>query len=153
MDLTPLRPTSSVLSSKAHKQECVSRPVTRLSAWIVASTLVLADRDPRSTDPPRRPLIYLFAFLSYSLHRLFVVLLHAKLPENPDKSTSCHFAARNWSGRPSATRPRRSQGLPSMTMLVNFALWPPFCSGTGSRNQNLALERAWKLVFVRGAHG
>jgi hypothetical protein len=152
MDLTRLRPTSSFLSSKARKQECISRSVTRLSAWIVGCTLVLANRDAGWTDPPLRLLFYLFALLSYSLHRLFAVLLPAKLAENPDKPTTCHFAAQNWSGRPSAAAPRSFQGLSSMMMFLDFALWPAFCSRSW-QSKSKPLERAWKLVFVRGIYG
>jgi hypothetical protein len=153
MDLTPLRPTASFLSSKARKQERISRSVTRLSAWIAACSLVLADQDSGWTDPQRRFPIYLFALLSYSLHRLFAVLLPAKLAENPDKPTSCHFAAHNWPGRPSAVALRSSQGVSSMMRFVDFALWPASCSGASSGNQNLGLERARKLAFARGAYG
>jgi hypothetical protein len=152
MDLTRLRPTASFLSSKAHKQERISRSVTRLSTWIVACTLVATKRDLESTDLLRFRLIHLFALLSYSLHRLLVVLLHATLPENPDKATRCH-SARNWSGRPSATCPRSSQGASSMMVYVDFALWPAFCSGSWQWKSNLCLEHAWKLGFARGAYG
>jgi len=127
MDLTRLRPNASFLSSKVRKQGRISRSVTRLSTWIVAYTLAATERDLGWTDLLRFPLIHLFALLSYSLHRLFVVLLHATLPENPDKATGCH-SARNRSGRPSATCPRSSQGRSSMMVYVDFALWPAFCS-------------------------
>jgi len=152
MDLTRLRPTASFLSSKARKQECISRSVTRLSAGSVGCTLVLANRNPGWTDPPRRLLFYLFALLSYSLHRLFAVLLPAKFAENPDKPTTWHFAAQNWSGRPSAAAPRSFQGLPSMMMFLDFALWPAFCSRSW-QSKTKPLERAWKLVSVRGTYG
>jgi len=129
MDLTPLRPTASLLSSKARKQERISRSVTRLSTWIVACTLAATKRGLGWTDLLRFPLIHLFALLSYSPHRLLVVLLHATLPENPDKANLC-YPARNWSGRPSATCPRSSPGPSSKMVYVDFALWPAICSGS-----------------------
>jgi hypothetical protein len=153
MDLTHLRPTASFLSSKARKQERMSRSVTRLSAWIAACTLVVPDQDSGWTDPPRCFVIYPFAPLSYSLHRLFAILLPAKLAKNPDRPTSSHFAAHNWSGPPSAVAPRSSQGVSSRMVFIDFAPWPTFCWGASSRNQNLGLERARKLAFARGAYG
>jgi hypothetical protein len=140
MDLTPLRPTISFLSSKARKQERISRSVTRLSTWIVACTLAATERALGWTALLRFPLIHLFALLTYSPYRLLVVLLHATLPENPDKATGCH-SARNWSGRPSATCPRSSQGPSSEMVHADFALWPAFCSGSCQ----------WKSKPVRGA--
>src|SRR5260370_5633967 len=151
MDLTPLRPSASCLSSTVHTQRSISRSRTRLTGWIVECTFVLADEDPRWIDLPHRLPIYPFACSSYSLRRLFVVLLRAKLLENLDKSLSCHFVALNCSGRHSATRPLSCQSL--MTMFVDFALWPAFCSRSWQSNQSLRLERAGKLVFVRGTHG
>jgi hypothetical protein len=140
MDLTRLRPTASFLSSKARKQERISRSVTRLSTGIVACTLAATERDLGWTDLLRFPLIHSFAILSYSLHRLLGVLLHATLPENPDKATGCH-SVRNRSGRPSPPCPRSSQGASSMMVYVDFALWHAFCSGTWQ----------WKSKPVPGA--
>ncbi len=149
MDLTPLRPTASFLSSKVCIHRWISRSGTRLSAWIVACTFVLADGDPGWTAPPRFPLIQIVAFLRYSPHNLFLVLLHVKLPVNLDKLLVCYFAA-NWSGRPSATHPRTCQGLSSMMMFVDFALWPAFCSENWQSQSKLGLGARLELGVRKG---
>ena len=149
MDLTRLRPTASFLSSKARKPERISRSVTRSSTWIVACTLAATERDLGRTDPLRLPLIHFFALLSYSLHRLLVVLLHATLPENPDKATGCH-SAWNWSGRPSATCPRSSQGPSSMMVYADFALWPAFCSGSWQWKSKPGPGARLEIGFCKG---
>jgi len=151
MDLTRLRPSASFLSSKARKQERISRSVTRLSTWIGACTLAATERGLGWTGLLRLPLIQLFALLSYSRHTMFVVLLHATLPENPNKATGC-YTAPELSGRPSATCPRSSQGPSSRMLYLDFALWPAFCSRSW-QSKTKPLERAWKLVSVRGTYG
>jgi len=149
MDLTRLRPTASFLSSKARKKERISRSVSRLSTWIVACTRAATERDLGWTDLLRSLLIHLFALLSYSLHRLFVVLLHATLPENPDKATGCH-SAQNWSGRPSATCPRSSRDASSMMVYVDFALWPAFCSGSWQWESKPVPGARLEIGFCKG---
>ena len=129
MDLTPLRPNARFLSSKIRIGRLVSRFKARLSAWIVAGTLVLAEGDPERIASPSHPRIYVFPFLRYTLHNPFVVALHAKPAGNLRTAHSCDFAAQIWSGRPSATHPRTCQSLLSM-MLLDFALWPSFCPGS-----------------------
>jgi hypothetical protein len=136
MDLTPLRPTARCID------KWLSRFGTRLSARIVTCAHFLADGDPRRIGPLSRPQkFYVFAFLRYKLHNPFVVPLHAKLPENLFEPFSCRFAAQDWCDRPSATHPRSCQSLLSM-MLVDFALWPSFCSGS----------RQSKVAPVTGAY-
>jgi len=152
MDLTPLRPTASFLSSKARQQERISRSVTRSSTWIGASTLAATERGLGWTDLLRLPLIQWFALLSYNFPRLFVVLLHAILPENPNKAPSCYSA---WilAGRP----PLRAHEGPRVrlrrwrTSILLFG--PLFARGAGSGNQDLGWERVEKLGFARGAYG
>jgi len=149
MDLTRLRPTASFLSSKARKQERISRSVTRLSIRIAACTLAATKRDLGWTDFLRFPLIHLLALLSYCLHRLLVGLLHATLPENPDKATGCH-SARNWSGRPSATCPRSFQGSYLKMLYVDFALWPAFCPGSRQWKSRPGPGARLEIGFCKG---
>jgi hypothetical protein len=153
MDLTPLRPSVRFLSGKARKQECISRSRARLSTWVAACKVVLADQDPGRVTAPRRLLTYVFSLLSCRLHRLFAVLLPAKLAENPDKPTSCHLAEHNWSGQPSAILPRSSRELSSIRMFVDFALWPAFCSPSWQSKSTPWIWREPGIAFVRGTYG
>jgi len=147
MDLPPLRPSASGLSSTVRILRSISRFGTRLRIWFVASAFVLANEDPSWTDVPRL-LICLRDFSSYSLRSPFVVLFRAKLPKNLDKSLSCHFVALNCSGWHSAIRPLSCQSL--MTMFVDFALWPAFCSGSWYSKSKPAPGARLEIGFRKG---
>jgi hypothetical protein len=148
MDLTPLRPSVRFVCGKARKQGCISRSKTRLSSWIAACKLGLAER----SAAPRRLLTCPFAPLSCSLHRLFA-LLPAELAEDPDRPASRHIAEDNWFGQRSAIPTRSFRDLSSIMMFVDFALWPAFCSSSWQSEWTPWVWRATGIACVRGTNG
>ena len=147
MDLTPLRPSFRFLSGKARKQGCISRSGIRLSTWIAACKLGLAER----LAAPRRLLTYPFAPLSYSMHRL-LALVPTELAENPARPVSRHVAEDSWVGQRSAIPPRSCRDLSSM-MFVDFGLWPAFCSLGWQSKWTPLPWRAIGIACVRETNG
>ena len=149
MDLTRLRPTASFLSSKARKQERISRSVTRLRSRIGACALAAAERDLGWTVLLRLPLTQLFALLSYSFPRLFAVLLHATLPWTPNKATG-GYSAWNLAERLSLFA-REVVAFSLRRWCTSILLFgPPLARGASSRNSRTGLGVRLEIGFCKG---